>query len=114
MAYNLEKETLLNQYYRVVLYTTKYQQLVIMSVDDEIEREIHPNNDQFIRIEKGKVKVILNDIDEYILSDGDSITIPNNTYHHVINLLDTPIKLYTIYSPPHHPPYAIQRFKPEK
>lgn len=104
MAYNLEQVTKENVYYRRVLYTTTYQQLVLMSIKpgDYIPRELHDFNDQFIRIEEGKVQVTLNDNQVYTLGDGDSITIPAKTYHEVVNVGNVDLKLYTIYSPPHH------------
>ncbi len=111
MAFNLDRLTRDNIYYRRVILTTSFQQLVLMSVSDNIAREIHPHNDQFIKIEEGTVEVVINDSDHYVLYDGDSITIPANTYHEVINKGSNPIKLYTIYSPPHHPPDTIQLYK---
>jgi mannose-6-phosphate isomerase-like protein (cupin superfamily) len=108
MAFNLDKSTKDNIYYRRVIFTTKHQQLVLMSVSDNIEREIHPDNDQFIKVEEGKAKVIINDTEQYIIEEGDSITIPAGTYHEVINVGITPVKLYTLYSPPHHPPDTLQ------
>ena len=111
MAFNLDKLTIDNIYYRRVISTTPFQQLVLMSVSDNIEQEIHPDNDQFIKIEEGTVEVIINNVDHYILHDGDSITIPANTYHEVINRGSNPVKLYTIYSPPHHPPDTMELYK---
>lgn len=110
-AFNLEKDTLNNEYYRIVIYTSHYQQLVLMSISDNIPREIHPETDQFIRIEKGQAEIIINDSSHYLLKDGDSITVPAGTYHEVINRGNTPLKLYTIYSPPHHPPNTVERYK---
>lgn len=113
MAFHLEKQTLDNTYYRVVKYTTKYQQLVIMCVHDFIPKEIHQNTDQFIKIEKGNAQIIIDD-NIYNLSSGDSITIPSNTWHKITNTSNThPIKLYTIYSPPHHPPNTLQKTRPD-
>lgn len=112
IAFNLEKSTKENIYYRRVILTTKYQQLVLMSVSDNIDREVHCHNDQFIKVEDGVAEVIINDKDRYVLKDGDDITILAGTYHEVINKGLTPIKLYTIYSPPHHPPDTIQLHKP--
>lgn len=111
MAFNLEKLTKDNIYYRRVISTTHFQQLVLMSISDNIDREIHPLNDQFIKIEDGIAEIIINDVEHYSLRDGDSITIPANTYHEVVNRGSTPLKLYTIYSPPHHRADAIELYK---
>ena len=111
---NIEQETIHNIYFRRVLYTSENQQLVIMNLkpQEDIGGEIHKEVDQFIRIEKGKGLV---QIDNYMyeLSDGISINIPKGTFHNIINTsLTEPLKLYTIYSPPNHPFNRIDVDKP--
>lgn len=108
MEFPLEKLTDKNRYYRRVLATTAYQQLVLMSVATEIPRETHPYNDQFIRIERGSAEVEA-DGRVFNLREGDSITIPAGTLHKVTNVGIAPVKLYTIYSPPMHPADEVQR-----
>jgi len=101
---NIEKETLENTNFRKVLYTGKNSQLVLMSLkpNEEIGMEVHPDNDQFFRFEKGGGKVII-DGNEYLVSDGSAIVVPAGAEHNVINTSETEeLKLYTIYSPPHH------------
>ena len=100
---NIEKETLDNTDYRRVLYTSRYSQLVVMSLPPgvEIGNEIH-GLDQFLRFEAGKAKVILNNKDEYELGADDAVIVPAGTWHNVINVGDEELKLYTIYSPPEH------------
>jgi mannose-6-phosphate isomerase-like protein (cupin superfamily) len=121
MAYhiNIEKATLHNNNYRKVLITTKNSQLVLMSLKPnmEIGLEIHPENDQFIRIEKGTGRAIITNKKKEILqniklSDGSALTIPRGTYHNIINTGETPLKLYTIYSPANHPANLIEKNKP--
>ena len=108
MSFKLEKITLENNYFRRVIYTTKNQQLVVMSVNDKIPLEVHDKNDQFIKIVQGRCQVQLGN-EFYELEDGDSITIPSCTKHEVKNIGTEPIKLYTIYSPPHHPDGLVQK-----
>ena len=111
MAFNLEKITIENECLDRVIETTKFQQLVLMSIKDCIPLEIHNKNDQFIKIEQGKCHVkILNEI--YELENGDSITIPAGNSHEIKNILYTPLKLYTIYAPPHHPKGLTQLNRP--
>ena len=100
---NIEKETLENTDYRRVLYTAKNCQLVVMNIEpgDEIGEEVH-ELDQFIRIEEGVAKVILNKTEEHELKDDFAVIIPADTSHNVINTGDVPLKLYSIYSPPEH------------
>ncbi|MFZ5559236.1 MAG: cupin domain-containing protein, partial [Patescibacteria group bacterium] len=101
---NIEKDTLENENFRKVLYTAKHSQLVLMSLrpKEEIGMEVHPDNDQFFRFEKGQGKCII-DGNEYELRDGVAIVVPAGAQHNVINISDTEeLKLYTIYSPAHH------------
>ncbi len=100
---DIESLTKENENFRKVLYTAKNSQLVVMNLkpEEEIGEEVH-KLDQFIRIEKGKGKVILDDI-EHEIEDDWAIVIPAGTKHNVINTSsDEPLKLYTIYSPPEH------------
>ncbi|MGB9680651.1 MAG: cupin domain-containing protein [Minisyncoccia bacterium] len=112
---NIEKETLENENFRKVLYTAKHSQLVLMSLKpkEEIGEEIHPDNDQFFRFEKGQGKVII-DGNEYLVSDGSAIVVPSGAKHNVINISETEsLKLYTIYSPAHHKDGIIRATKEE-
>ena len=112
---NIETETLKNTNYRNVLYTSKNQQIVLMSLKplDNIPMEIHKEHDQFIRIEKGEGEglAIINNI-EYKLHDGIAIIIPAGIYHKIINMsLTNLLQLYTIYSSPEHKQGLYQAFK---
>jgi len=101
---NIEKATLENNNFRKVLYTAKHSQLVLMSLkpNEEIGMEVHNNNDQFFRFEKGNGKVLI-DGNEYIIADGFAVVVPAGSQHNVINTSATEdLKLYTIYSPAHH------------
>lgn len=100
---NLEKETAKNDLFRRVLYTAQYSQLVLMSIKpgEEIGEEVH-HLDQFIRIEAGEGKAII-DGAESAIGDGDGIVIPAGARHNIINVSKTEaLKLYTVYSPPEH------------
>ena len=101
---NLEQETLKNNNFRKVLYTAKHCQLVLMSVKpkEELGMEVHHDNDQFFRFEKGQGKVII-DGNEYAVEDGSAIIVPCGAQHNVINVSSKEeLKFYTIYSPAHH------------
>lgn len=100
---NIEKVTKENENFRKVLYTAKNSQLVVMALKpgEEIGEEVH-NLDQFIRIEKGEGKAILDSV-TYDIEDDYAILIPAGTRHNIINTsADKKMKLYTIYSPPEH------------
>ncbi len=112
---NIEKETLENKNFRKVLYTSKHSQLVLMSLkpNEEIGMEVHSENDQFFRFEKGQGKCII-DGNEYELKDGTAVVVPAGAQHNVINISDTEeLKLYTIYSPAHHKDGIVRETKEE-
>lgn len=95
---NIEDATLENDNFRKVLYTSKYSQLVLMSLRprEEIGMEVHEENDQFFRFEAGQGKCII-DGNEYELSDGVAVVVPAGAQHNIINTSDTEeLKLYTI------------------
>jgi mannose-6-phosphate isomerase-like protein (cupin superfamily) len=101
---NIEQKTLDNDNFRHVIYTGKNTQLVLMSIvpGGEIGMETHRDNDQFFRFESGKGKVII-DGNEYEVTDGSAAIVPAGAEHNVVNASDSePLKLYTLYSPPHH------------
>ena len=101
---NIENLTKENSNFRKVLYTSKYSQLVLMSLKpmEEIGMEVHEDNDQFFRVDAGEGKVII-DGNETEIKDGFAIVIPAGTQHNVVNTSETEdMKLYTIYSPAHH------------
>jgi mannose-6-phosphate isomerase-like protein (cupin superfamily) len=113
---SIEKQTLENTYFREVLFTGKHSQLVVMclQVGEEIGDEVHPNVDQFFRIEQGEAKFVLNENEEHLVREGDAVVVPAQTYHNVINTSKTAqLKLYTIYSPPNHPAGTIHKTKAE-
>lgn len=99
---NIEEATLENEDYRRVLYTGKHMQLVLMCLrpGEEIGEETH-DLDQFIRIEAGHARVILDGVEHN--AGGDfALFIPQGTRHNVINSGDGPLKLYSLYGPPEH------------
>ncbi len=112
---NIEKATERNTNFRKVLFTGKYCQLVVMSLEpmEEIGMEVHPKVDQFFRIEEGKAKIII-DGEERLAGEGSAIIVPAGSQHNVINSSETEdLKLYTIYSPPNHPEGTIHKPKKE-
>src|SRR3989344_7737802 len=113
-AQNIEKETLENDNFRKVVFTGEKSQLVLMSieVDGEIGKEVHPKVDQFFRIESGKGRALLGG--EEVEVEGDfAIIVPAGMEHNIINTGDTPLKLYTIYSPANHIDERVHKTKAE-
>lgn len=112
---NIEAKSNENEHFREVLFTSERIQLVVMALQpgEEIGTETHKDVDQFIRIEAGNGKAIL-DGEETDLADGSVIVIPAGTTHNLLNSSDsTPLKLYTLYSPPEHPAGTINKDKAE-
>ena len=100
----IETLTTENNSFRKVLYTALHCQLVLMSLlpGEEIGSEIHEEGDQFFRVEKGEGKVVINEM-EYVIGDGDAVIVPAGARHNVINTSTSEaLKLYTLYTPPHH------------
>lgn len=112
----IEKATLKNNYFRKVLFTGKYSQLVLMCLKpgEEIGNEVHPDVDQFFRIEEGDARFIFGSKEKHLVGDGDAVVVPAGTYHNVVNASSTkPLKLYTIYTPPNHPDGTVHKTKAE-
>ena len=112
---DIEEKTFQNENFREVLYTAQHSQLVLMSLlpNEEIGMEVHEIVDQFIRVESGTGKAILNG-EEHELSDGVAVIVPAGTKHNIINTSsDKKMKLYTVYSPAHHKDGTIHKTKQE-
>jgi len=93
-----------------------HSQLVVMCLQpgEEIGKEMHPNVDQFFRIEEGEAKFVFGDKEEHLVRDGDAVVVPARTYHNVLNTSKTtPLRVYTIYSPPNHPDGTVHKTKTE-
>ncbi len=112
---NIEKLTLNNKYFRKVVFTGKHSQLVLMSLKpgEDIGMEIHSGLDQFFRVDSGKGKLVMGDVEKR-LKDGFAVVVPGGTKHNIINTSKTEdLKLYTIYSPPNHPKGTVHKTQAE-
>ncbi len=110
---NIEKVTLANTYFRQVLHTSQHVQVVVMCLQpkEDIGEEVHEIVDQFLRIESGEGKVII-DGEEHVVRDGDAIVVPAGAKHNLINSsADKVLQLYTVYAPPHHKDGTIHKTK---
>ncbi len=111
----IEDITLKNTAFRKVLYTSAHSQLVLMSLKpkEEIGMETHTDNDQFFRFEKGTGKCIINGF-THDVKDGSAVIVPAGAEHNIINTSATEeLKMYTIYSPPHHKDGIVRATKKE-
>ncbi|WP_428832791.1 cupin domain-containing protein [Natroniella acetigena] len=115
---NIKAATRQNDYYRIALWTGEYLQLTLMSIKagDDIGLEVHPDHDQFIRIERGQGIIKMGDrkdqldFQEKVYTDY-AIFIPAGKWHNLINTGRRPLKLYSIYAPPEHPRGTVDETK---
>ena len=117
-AIDINKATLANDTYRTALWTGKNLQVTLMSIKphDDIGLEVHPDNDQFIRIEKGQGVFQFGPAQNNLayqqnVYDDYAVFVPAGTWHNIINTGSYPLKLYSIYAPPHHPHSTIHQTK---
>lgn len=111
---NIEELAEENISFRQVLYSGSKLQLVLMSIEhgQEIGGEIHANTDQFFRIEDGEGRLIIDGTTHKVKS-GDGIVVPAGAHHNLICTSHEPLKVYTIYGPPHHQDKLVQKTKAE-
>lgn len=110
---NIDDRTVENENFREVLFTGGRLQLVVMSLKpgEEIGEEVHKGIDQFIRVEEGEAKVILNGR-EYKVQADDAVVIPAGVRHNVVNTSTSEdLKLYTLYGPPEHKDGTLHKTK---
>jgi len=105
---NIESLTVENSDFRRVIYTGKEMQLVLMTLrpGEEIGEEVHPDRDQFFRVEQGDVLI---DGARSRIESETAIVVPSGARHHVKNTGREPLKLYTIYALPEHADGVLQR-----
>lgn len=115
---DIEEAAEQNTAYRTAIWTGEHLQVTLMSipVGDNIGLEVHPNHDQFVRIEDGDGLVQMGNQENNItyrrqLSDSSAVMIPAGTWHNITNTGDEPLKLYTIYAPPEHPFGTVHQTK---
>ncbi|MDP9249720.1 MAG: cupin domain-containing protein [bacterium] len=112
---NIEQETIENENFRKVLYTAEKSQLVLMCLNpsEEIGVEVHPENDQFFRFEKGEGSCVI-DGNVYAVREGSAIVVPAGAKHNFMNTSPSEkLKFYTLYSPAHHQDGVIHKTKAE-
>jgi len=117
---DIERATLDNENFRTVLWTGEHSQLTVMRIaaGEDIGLEVHSDHDQFIRIEEGKGRAELGPSEDEVAETHDveadwAIVVPAGTWHNVVNTGDGDLKVYSLYSPPEHPPNTVHRTKAE-
>jgi mannose-6-phosphate isomerase-like protein (cupin superfamily) len=112
--HDLRREALANNYFRRVAETGGKMQVVLMSlaVGEEIGMEVHPDNEQMLLNVAGQGKTILNGEAENF-NEGDMVLVRAGVEHNFINVGQEPLKIITLYSPPHHADGTIHKTKAE-
>lgn len=120
LVLDINQATLQNNTFRTALWTGTLFQITLMSLNpgEDIGLEMHPDVDQFLRIEQGEGIVQMGDkadnltLQQEVLDDY-AIVIPAGTWHNLTNTGSTPLKLYSIYAPPNHPFGTVHTTKAE-
>jgi mannose-6-phosphate isomerase-like protein (cupin superfamily) len=114
-SFDIERATNQNSDYRAVAWSGRYLQVTLMSipVGGDIGLEVHPETDQFLRLETGKGRVQMGASKDQLtfderVSDGWCVLVPANTWHNITNVGETPMQVYAIYAPAHHRPGKVQ------
>jgi mannose-6-phosphate isomerase-like protein (cupin superfamily) len=109
---DIEELAQYNADFRRVVYTGRKLQLVLMSIapGEEIGEEVHPDGDQFFRVEEGKGEVWIDGVRTMVKSDF-AILVPAGTRHNLRNTGTKPMKLYTLYGPPQHADGTVEATK---
>jgi mannose-6-phosphate isomerase-like protein (cupin superfamily) len=107
-----------NQNFRIAYWTGNHLQMTLMNIPvrGDIGVEMHPDTDQYIRIESGQALVRMGECRENLCGShhvraGDGVFVPRGTWHNIINTGSCPLKLSSIYAPPQHPRGTIHRTK---
>ena len=115
---DINRAAAMNPNYRTALWTGNYLQLTVMCIPagGEIGLEAHPDTDQFLRVESGCGCAMMGPKRDALclrapVRDGCAVFVPAGTWHNIVNTGCGPLKLYTIYAPPHHPHGTVHRTK---
>lgn len=117
---NMERAVIQNQNFRTTIWTGCHLQATLMCIPPcgEIGLEIHPETDQFIRIESGNGFVKMGECKNNLtfqqnLCHGDVVFIPAGHWHNIMNCRRIPLKLSVLYAPPNHPKGTVHHTKTE-
>ncbi|MCP9613041.1 cupin domain-containing protein [Coprobacter tertius] len=117
---DIESYTLNNNNFRTVLWTGSNLQVTLMSipVGGDIGLELHPNIDQFLRIEEGEGRVMMGDAEDNLdfvqtVKADNAVFVSAGKWHNIVNTGDKPLKLYSIYAPAEHPHGTIHKTQAE-
>ena len=115
---DINQATVANTNFRTALWTGNHLQTTLMSIPPggDIGAEVHPDTDQFLRIESGSGCAFMGPRQTALgacrpVKDNSAVFVPAGTWHNVANTGRDPLKLYSIYAPPQHPHGVVQKTK---
>lgn len=115
---NIPREAVQNRNFRKAIWTGEHLQMTLMSIPPygEIGMEMHSDTDQVIRVEQGRAVVKFGKCCKHTdsqqpMGPGDAVFVPAGTWHNVVNAGRTPLKLSSVYAPPHHPRGTVHATK---
>jgi len=115
---DLDRLARINPNFRTAIWTGNELQLTVMSIPPkgEVGLELHDDTDQFLYVVSGSATVLMgadrNKLDyQKTAKAGSGIFVPLNTWHNIVNTGSRPLKLFTVYAPPHHPHGTIHKTK---
>jgi mannose-6-phosphate isomerase-like protein (cupin superfamily) len=102
-----------NTCFRREILTNRHTQVVLMSVEpgDDVGAEVHAV-DQILVFVSGSGDALL-DSQRSTVEPRTLVAVPAGTRHNFINTGATPLKLFTVYSPPEEAPGTPHRTKSE-
>lgn len=113
-SFDIERATKENTDYRSVAWSGRYLQVTLMSipVGGEIGLEVHPETDQFLRLDAGRGRVQMGATKDELtfeeeVSDGWCVLVPAGSWHNITNIGTKAMQVYAIYAPAHHTPGKI-------
>jgi mannose-6-phosphate isomerase-like protein (cupin superfamily) len=115
---DIEAATLANDNCRTTLWTGSNLQMTVMSITagGDIGLEVHPDRDQFLRLEQGRGRVQMGPAEDDLpfdreVEDDWVVLVPAGTWHNITNIGDGPMKVYALYAPPEHPHGTVHATK---
>ncbi len=116
---DIEKETVDNSTFRTVVFTGEHTQLTVMRLGpgEDIGLEVHEDRDQFLRLESGSGRAQMgprqDELEEQDVEADWAVIVPAGLWHNIVNTGNGDLKLYSLYSPPEHPPNTVHETKAE-
>jgi mannose-6-phosphate isomerase-like protein (cupin superfamily) len=83
---------------------------MFIAAGGEIGEEIHAGTDQVLFFVDGRGEALLLD-QRRPVAEGDVVVVPAGTRHNFVANAGQALRLYTVYSPPHHRVSTVHRTK---